>query len=185
VTIDDRLRAAGRALKEASVAQVDAASRLREIVRRTGQPVAHGPTAAFRDEPQESPRPLAPSLPLSGKASAAAAGRRAAATTSTSRWIDGETRDTFHSQPPSGNAVGKLLGSIWRYKSLIATAVLLGALLGSGWAARQPTLYEGVSRVVLTAGSDSTSLPGEASYPPGELEGYLRRQAQLMSSSPV
>jgi len=63
VTIDDRLRAAGRALKEASVAQVDAASRLREIVRRTGQPVAHGPTAAFPDRPPEPPEPLAPPLP--------------------------------------------------------------------------------------------------------------------------
>jgi capsular polysaccharide biosynthesis protein len=39
--------------------------------------------------------------------------------------------------------------------------------------------------VALVAGSDSTSLPGEASYPPGELEGHLRRQTQLMSSSPV
>jgi hypothetical protein len=63
MNIDDRLRAASRALKDSSVAQVDAASRLREIVRRTGQPVAHGRTAVLRDEPQESPRPLAPSLP--------------------------------------------------------------------------------------------------------------------------
>jgi hypothetical protein len=63
VTIDDRLRAAGRALKDSSVAQVDAASRLREIVRRTGQPVAHGPTAALLDRPPEPPEPLAPPLP--------------------------------------------------------------------------------------------------------------------------
>jgi uncharacterized protein involved in exopolysaccharide biosynthesis len=68
---------------------------------------------------------------------------------------------------------------------LIAAAVLLGALLGSGWAARQPTLYQGVARVILGAGSDRTALPGEAPYPPGEPEGYLRSQAQLMSSSPV
>jgi uncharacterized protein involved in exopolysaccharide biosynthesis len=87
--------------------------------------------------------------------------------------------------PPSGNAAGRLLGSIWRYKLLIAAAVLLGALLGSGWAARQPTLYQGVTRVVLAAGADPTALAGEASYPPGEPEGYLRGQAQLMSSSPV
>jgi hypothetical protein len=60
VTIDDRLRAAGRALQEASAAQVDAASRLRETVRRTGQPVAHGPTADLPDRP---PEPLAPPLP--------------------------------------------------------------------------------------------------------------------------
>ena len=159
MNIDDRLRAASKALKESSVAQVDAASRLREIVRRTGQPVAHGRTAVFRDEPQESPRSLAPSLPPSGKVSAAA--EHSVAATPASDWTDGETMSTFHSQPPSGNAVGRLLGSIWRSKSLIATAVLLGALLGSGWAAGQPTLYEGVTRVVLTAGSDSTSLPVE------------------------
>ena len=184
MNIDDRLRAASRALKESSIAQVDAASRLREIVRHSDQPVAHGRTAVLRDEPQESPRPLAPSLPASGKASAAPAGSSAAATP-TSRWTDGEARSTLHSQSPSGNVVGRLLGSIWGYKSLVATAVLLGALLGSGWAARQPTLYEGVTRVVLVAGSDRTSLPGEASYPPGEPEGHLRRQVQVMSSAPV
>ena len=92
---------------------------------------------------------------------------------------------TFQSQPPSGNVVGRLLGSIWRYKSLIAAALLLGALLGYGWAARQPTLYQGVARVLLVAGSDSTALPGAAPQPPGDPEGYLRSQAQLMSSSPV
>jgi hypothetical protein len=62
MNIDDRLRAASKALRESSVAQVDAASRLREIVRRTGQPVSHGGTAVL-DEPEESPRPLAPYLP--------------------------------------------------------------------------------------------------------------------------
>jgi uncharacterized protein involved in exopolysaccharide biosynthesis len=184
MNLDDRLRAASKALKESSVAQVDAASRLREIVQRTGQPVAHGRTDVLLDEPQELPKSLAPSLPPSGKASAAPAGRSVAATP-TSHWTDRETRSTFHSQPPSGTAVGRLLGSIWRSKSLIATAVLLGALLGSGWAAGQPTLYEGVARVVLTAGSDSTSLPGETPQPPGGPEGHLRRQARLMSSSPV
>jgi uncharacterized protein involved in exopolysaccharide biosynthesis len=184
VNIDDRLRAASKALKDSSIAQVDAASRLREIVRRTDQPVPHGHTAVLLDERQESPRSLAPSLPPSGKASAAPAGSSAAAPP-TSRWTDGETRNTFHSQPPSGNVVGRLLGSIWRHRWLVATAVLLGALVGSGWAARQPTLYEGVTRVVLGAGSDRTALPGEASYPPGEPEGHLRRQAQVMSSSPV
>ena len=63
MNIDDRLRAAGRALKEGSVAQVDAASRLREIVRRTGRLVAHGPTAALPDRPPDPPEPLAPPLP--------------------------------------------------------------------------------------------------------------------------
>jgi uncharacterized protein involved in exopolysaccharide biosynthesis len=184
MNIDDRLRAASMALKESSVAQVDAASRLREIVRHTGQPVAHGRTAVFRDEPQESPRSRSILAPPFGKVSAAAAGRRAAATP-TSRWTDGETRSTFQSRPPSGNAVGRLLGSIWRSKRPIATAVLLGALLGYGWAAGQPTLYQGVTRVALAAGSDTTLLPGETPQPPDGPEGYLRSQAHLMSSSPV
>jgi uncharacterized protein involved in exopolysaccharide biosynthesis len=92
---------------------------------------------------------------------------------------------TIQSQPPSGNTVGRLLRSTWRYKWLIAAAVLLGALLGYGWAARQPTLYQGVARVLLGAGSDSTALPGAAPQPPGNPESYLRSQAQLMSSSPV
>jgi uncharacterized protein involved in exopolysaccharide biosynthesis len=53
-----------------------------------------------------------------------------------------------HSQPGGGDAVGRLVRSGWRYKGLIVTAVLVGALLGYGWAARQPTLYEGVSRIL-------------------------------------
>ena len=183
MNIDDRLRAASKALKESSVAQIDAASRLREIIRRTGQPVAHGRTVVLRDEPQGSPRPLGSSLPPSGKINAVAAGSSAAATP-TSRWTDGKTRSTFHGQPPSGNGVGRLLGSIWRSKSLIAAAVLLGALLGYGWAARQPTLYEGVARVVLAA-PGATSLPGETSQLPVEAARYLESQAQLMRSSPV
>jgi capsular polysaccharide biosynthesis protein len=183
MNIDDRLRAASKALKESSVAQVDAASQLREILRRTGQPVAHGRTAVLLDKPRESPRSLAPSLPASGKVSAAPAGRSAAATP-TSHWTDGETIRTSHGQPPSRKAVGRLLGSIWRYKSLIAAAVLLGALLGSGWAARQPTLYEGVTRVLMTAGS--TSLPGDVlPQPPVDPGRYLDNQTQMMRSAPV
>lgn len=105
MNIDDRLRAASQALKDSSVAQVDAASRLREIVHRTGQPVAHGHTAVLHDAPQESPRPLASSLPASEEASAAAAGSNAAAPPTaappTSYGTDGETKSTFHSQPPA------------------------------------------------------------------------------------
>jgi hypothetical protein len=55
-----------------------------------------------------------------------------------------------HRQPGGGSAMSGLLQAVWRYKWLITAAVLLGALLGYGWAARQPTLYEGVSRVILT-----------------------------------
>jgi len=92
---------------------------------------------------------------------------------------------TFQSQPPSGNAVGRLFGSIWRYRWLIAAAALLGTLLGYGWAARQPTLYQGVTRVVLLVGSDPTALAGGVPQAPGDPEGHLRSQAQLMSSAPV
>jgi uncharacterized protein involved in exopolysaccharide biosynthesis len=92
---------------------------------------------------------------------------------------------TVHSQPPSGNAVGRLLRSAWRYKGLIVAAVLLGALLGYGWAARQPTHYEGVTRVVPMAGSGSTSLAGEAPQPPDDPAQYVRKQAQFISSSVV
>jgi hypothetical protein len=66
VNIDDRLRAASRALKDSSIAQVDAATPLREIVLHTGQPVGHGPTMVLPDppdRPQEPPMPLAPSPP--------------------------------------------------------------------------------------------------------------------------
>ena len=61
MSIDDRLRAAGRALKDSSVTQVDAATRLREILRHTGQLIAHGRTTNLPDQPQEPPEPIAPS----------------------------------------------------------------------------------------------------------------------------
>jgi hypothetical protein len=63
VHIDDRLGAAGRALRDSSVAQVDAASRLREITRHTDQPVAHGPITSLPDEAKEPPEPMVLSLP--------------------------------------------------------------------------------------------------------------------------
>ena len=92
---------------------------------------------------------------------------------------------TVHGQSPGGNVVGRLLQSAWRYKGLIAATMLVGALLGYGWAARQPTLYQGVARVFLEV-PGSTSPPGDVlpvtPVDPGQ---YVRQQAQLMSSSPV
>jgi RNA polymerase sigma factor (sigma-70 family) len=44
-----------------SVAQADAAAGLREILRRTGQLVAHGRTTTLPDRPQEPPEPIPPS----------------------------------------------------------------------------------------------------------------------------
>jgi hypothetical protein len=70
VNIDDRLRAASRALKESSITQVDAATALREIVLHTGQPVGHDPTTVLPDppgQPQERPMPLAPSPPSAAR----------------------------------------------------------------------------------------------------------------------
>lgn len=70
MNIDDRLRAASRALKESSIAQVDAATALREIVLHTGQPVGHGPTTVLPDppgQPQEPPIPFTPSPPSAAR----------------------------------------------------------------------------------------------------------------------
>jgi uncharacterized protein involved in exopolysaccharide biosynthesis len=63
--------------------------------------------------------------------------------------------------------------------------VLLGALLGYGWAARQPTRYQAAARVLLVVGSDRTALPGAAPPLPGDPAQYLRTQAQLISSPAV
>jgi hypothetical protein len=70
VNIDERLRAASRALRDGSVAQVDAASRLREIVRHSDQLVAPGPAMVLPDppdQPQEPPMLLAPAPPSAAR----------------------------------------------------------------------------------------------------------------------
>ena len=85
-------------------------------------------------------------------------------------------------QPPSGNAVGRLLQSAWRYKGLIAAVVLLGALLGYGWAARQPARYEGISRALLTNPGLDPLWDGPDPIDPAQ---YLRMQAEVMRSAPV
>jgi hypothetical protein len=79
---------------------------------------------------------------------------------------------TVHRQPGGGGAMGGLLQAIWRYKWLITAAVLLGALLGYGWAARQPTLYEGVSRMAMDCPLNAHCAP-------------LRSRAQLLHSPAV
>jgi hypothetical protein len=63
VNIDERLRAASRALRDSSATQVDAASRLREVVRHSGQLVPAGPTTSLPDESKEPPEPMVLSLP--------------------------------------------------------------------------------------------------------------------------
>jgi capsular polysaccharide biosynthesis protein len=79
---------------------------------------------------------------------------------------------TVHRQPGGGGAMGGLLQAVWRYKWLIAVAVLLGALLGYGWAARQPTLYEGVSRMAMDCPPNAQCVP-------------VRSRAQLLRSPAV
>ena len=69
MNINERLRAASRALRDSSVAQVDAASRLREIVRHSDQLVAHGRPTSLPDGPTEPPEPIALSLPPSTRSS--------------------------------------------------------------------------------------------------------------------
>jgi capsular polysaccharide biosynthesis protein len=64
---------------------------------------------------------------------------------------------------------------------MIAAAVLLGGLLGYGWASRQPTVYQAVSRVFL---ADPPSTPNGAA-PAGQPERYLRNQAEVIASSEV
>jgi len=77
----------------------------------------------------------------------------------------------LHSQAPGGDVAGHLLGSAWRYRWLLAAAVLVGALFGYGWAARQPTVYESVSRVRMAY-----------RCPPNASCTSIRGRAQLMSS---
>jgi polysaccharide biosynthesis transport protein len=98
---------------------------------------------------------------------------------------EAETMSMLPRQSRGEDAVGRLLRSAWRYKGLVAAAVLLGALLGYGWVARQPTRYQAAARVLLVVGSDRTALPGAAPQPPGDPAPYLRTQAQLISSPAV
>jgi hypothetical protein len=93
--------------------------------------------------------------------------------------------ETVDARPRGWEEGPDLLQSAWRYKWLIALMALLGALLGYGWAARQPTLYEGISEVQLS-GTGSVNRPGDV--PPaggGDPERYLQNQATLITKTPV
>jgi capsular polysaccharide biosynthesis protein len=89
---------------------------------------------------------------------------------------------TIETHPRGWDEVPGLLQSAWRYKWMIAAAVLLGAVVGYGWSSRQPTLYEGVSRVLL---ADPSTIPGVPPQQAGEPERYLRNQGELMSTQEV
>jgi capsular polysaccharide biosynthesis protein len=89
---------------------------------------------------------------------------------------------TIETQSRGWEEVPGLLQSVWRYKWMIAAAVLVGGLLGYGWASRQPTVYQGVSRVFL---ADPPSVLSGVPAPAGQPERYLRNQAELIASSEV
>jgi capsular polysaccharide biosynthesis protein len=91
-----------------------------------------------------------------------------------------ETMTTIETQSRGWEEVPGLLQSVWRYKWMIAAAVLVGGLLGYGWASRQPTVYQAASRVFL---ADPPSALNGA--PAGEPDRYLRNQAELIGSSEV
>jgi uncharacterized protein involved in exopolysaccharide biosynthesis len=87
-------------------------------------------------------------------------------------------------QPHGWEEGPDLLQSAWRFKWLIAAVALSGALLGYGWAARQPTLYQGVSEVLLSGGV-GPQLSGGAVEAGGDPERFLQNQAVLITRTPV
>ena len=89
----------------------------------------------------------------------------------------------FEGQPRDLDEGPGLLESVWRYKWLVAVAALLGALLGYGWQARQPTVYEGSTRLLMSIGSGV--LPGESAAPAEEPRRFLSNQAEVIASRPV
>lgn len=88
---------------------------------------------------------------------------------------------TIETQSRGREELPGLLQSAWRYKWLIAAAVLVGGLLGHGWASRQPTVYVAVTRVLMDPSTLATGAPPAG----GEPERYLRNQAELIGSSEV
>jgi hypothetical protein len=71
-----------------------------------------------------------------------------------------------------------LLQSVWRYRWVVVAAAVLGALFGYAWKAREPTLYEGVSRLYFREAGDGQQRGGEP-------ERFLSNQMALIGSWPV
>jgi hypothetical protein len=70
------------------------------------------------------------------------------------------TRQDGMDHPVDGWTEGPgLVQSVWRYKWLIAVLVLLGLLGGSLFSATQPTRYEGVVRIFVTAEGAAVNYP--------------------------
>jgi hypothetical protein len=68
-----------------------------------------------------------------------------------------------------------LVASIWRYRSLVAVAVLVGGLAAYAWSSRQPVRYEGQVRMFLDTGGDKTPDPDRV----------VRSQAEFLTSPTV
>jgi capsular polysaccharide biosynthesis protein len=96
---------------------------------------------------------------------------------------NGGIMEMFEGQPRDLDEGPGLLQSVWQYNWLIAIGALLGALLGYGWQARQPTLYEGSTRLLLSIGNGV--LPGDPTAPLQEPQRFLSNQAQVIASRPV
>jgi capsular polysaccharide biosynthesis protein len=92
--------------------------------------------------------------------------------------------ETYDAQPRGWEEGPDLLQSVWRYKWLIAVAALLGALLGYGWASRQPTIYEAAAEVVLRGTASPPAGEGQP-QPIGDPERYIQNQATLIGTTPV
>jgi capsular polysaccharide biosynthesis protein len=92
--------------------------------------------------------------------------------------------ETYDAQPRGWDEGSDLLQSIWRYMWLIAVAALLGALLGYGWASRQPTIYEAAAEVVLRGTASPPAGEGQP-QPIGDPERYIQNQATLIGTTPV
>jgi hypothetical protein len=67
-----------------------------------------------------------------------------------------------------------LVASVWRYRWLVAVAVLVGGLAAYVWSSRQPVRYEGEVHVYLDTGSDNPD--------PGRL---VHSQAEFLTSPAV
>ena len=86
--------------------------------------------------------------------------------------------ETFDGQARNLDEGPGLLQSAWRYRWVVVTAALLGALLGYGWEVRQPTLYQGVSLLYFR-------VTGDAQQPREDAQRFLGNQVALLRSWPV
>jgi capsular exopolysaccharide synthesis family protein len=82
---------------------------------------------------------------------------------------------------PAADGLGRqgpgLLGSVWRYRMLVAITTLLAALAGYGLSLLQPRTYEATTRLFLVAVAPDS--PGSGA------DGYGAQQAELIETASV